>query len=548
MELESAAEPPSELQQAGMEQPSRRSGSNGLMRRTVGAAADKYKPVVLEAARASRAGEGSDLIIKFAVTSLVTGVLLVAALYAAEDPAEAEAGPLFNAGADRDHDGEPDEPECNSVSIGPLVDDMQDAMKREGWTKNQTIAWQEGIELAVALQDKLRTLEKFHFPPADGADASGGTGKLWWLGVAISCFACLANAFGYNLVRFSHRKVELRKAAGDAAAKSTDHWQFILGWFCSIVLCGFLDIYAQSFTAPELIAPLSGLTLVLNVWVAQLINHEKVVHLDYAVTFLILSGVIITIINGPQEFEPVVNSDYVWEQYFRNGWLFYEITMVGTALLAQYWCGLVYGDQTEAGIAAGRKANPKLSQYSVLLFPWCGAIGTAHMNVGIRTLLLYWKNVGFLDTFMDVAGWFVAVGCISATLWQLRAINDGLRTEGALNFVPIKCAFNTAQVSLASCIFFQTLDTMAPLQACRYFTGLFVVIIGVSCITLRPDTEVPASASVHGAGGLGESLTPVEVSSAPRTEVSDTVVQTDNQLHGAAASLAPTSSNDVETI
>eukprot|EP01043_Picozoa_sp_COSAG02_P020096 COSAG02_NODE_983_length_15470_cov_4.269924_10_plen_543_part_00 len=542
MDLESAVEPPSELQQAGMEEPGRRSGSTGLMRRTVGAAAEKYKPVVLEAARASRAGEGSDLIIKFAVTSLVTGVLLVAALYAAEGPAEAGAGPLFNAGEDHDHDGEPDEPECNSVSIGPLLDDMQEAMNRTGWTKQQTIEWQEGLDLAIELQNKLRTLEALEFPPADGADGTG-TGKLWWLGVAISCFACLANAFGYNLVRFSHRKVELRKAAGDAGAKSTDHWQFILGWFCSIVLCGFLDIYAQSFTAPELIAPLSGLTLVLNVWVAQLINHEKVVPLDYAVTFLILSGVIITIINGPQEFEPVVDSDYVWEQYFRNGWLFYEITMVGTALLAQYWCGLVYGDQTEAGIAAGRKAYPRLSQYSVLLFPWCGAIGTAHMNVGIRTLLLYWKNVGFVDTFMDVAGWFVAVGCISATLWQLRAINDGLRTEGALNFVPIKSAFNTAQVSLASCIFFQTLDSMAPLQACRYFIGLFVVIIGVSCITLRPDTEIPASAAVHGAGGLGESL-------APGPELSDpeAVVQTDNQLHGAAAGPAPTISSDVETI
>ena len=109
--------------------------------------------------------------------------------------------------------------------------------------------------------------------------------------------------------------------------------------------------------------------------------------------------------------------------------------------------------------------------------------------------------------------------------------------------MPIKCAFNTAQVSLASCIFFQTLDSMAPLQACRYFVGLFVVIIGVSCITLRPDTEIPASAAVNGAGGLGESLT-------PRPELSDpeAVVTTTNQLHGAAASPALTSGSDVETI
>ena len=146
--------------------------------------------------------------------------------------------------------------------------------------------------LVPKLQAKLQALEALEFPVVADADAdTEGAGQLWYVGVLISCFACLANAFGYNLVRFSHRKVEIRKAAGDASAKSTDHWQFILGWFCSIVLCGFLDIYAQSFTAPELIAPLSGLTLVLNVWVAQLINNEKVVPLDYAVTSLILSGV-----------------------------------------------------------------------------------------------------------------------------------------------------------------------------------------------------------------------------------------------------------------
>ena len=538
--------PPSELQLAAMENGGRASQA-GVMRRTVTAAAEKYKPVVVEAARASRAGEGSDLIIKFAVTTLATGVLLVVLLWAAESPAPPGAGPLFNAGADYDHDGQPDEPECNSVNIVPLIADMRMAMNRTGWTKEQTVAWEEGIDQAIALQAKLQALEALEFPVVADEDADAeGAGQLWYVGVLISCFACLANAFGYNLVRFSHRKVEIRKAAGDASAKSTDHWQFILGWFCSIVLCGFLDIYAQSFTAPELIAPLSGLTLVLNVWVAQLINNEKVVPLDYAVTSLILSGVIITILNGPQDFEPIVNSEYVWEQYFRNGWLFYEVTMIGTALLAQHWCGLVYGDQTEAGIAAGRKANPKLSQYSVLLFPWCGAIGTAHMNVGIRTLLLYWKSAGFLGAFTEFACWFVAAGCISATLWQLAAINDGLRTEGALNFVPIKCAFNTAQVSLASCIYFQTLDSMASLQACRYFIGLFVVIIGVSCLTLRPETEIPASAAVSGGGGgLGESL-----SSTPRPgeEEEEVVVQVENQLHGAAGPAPTSSGSDTETI
>ena len=72
---------------------------------------------------------------------------------------------------------------------------------------------------------------------------------------------------------------------------------------------------------------------------------------------------------------------------------------------------------------------------------------------------------------------------------QLSAINNGLKAEGALVFVPIKSAFNVAQVSLASTTYFETLDTMGGLQTARYLLGLSLVIFGVLLITLRPDTE-----------------------------------------------------------
>lgn len=56
-------------------------------------------------------------------------------------------------------------------------------------------------------------------------------------------------------------------------------------------------------------------------------------------------------------------------------------------------------------------------------------------------------------------------------------------------FVPIKSAFNVAQVSLASTTFFETLETMGGLQTARYLVGLGSVIFGVLLITLRPDTK-----------------------------------------------------------
>ena len=48
--------------------------------------------------------------------------------------------------------------------------------------------------------------------------------------------------------------------------------------------------------------------------------------------------------------------------------------------------------------------------------------------------------------FLEAGPYVVAAALAVAVAIQLRAINSGLRTEGALTFVPIKSALNVAQV------------------------------------------------------------------------------------------------------
>ena len=260
---------------------------------------------------------------------------------------------------------------------------------------------------------------------SDGDDVAGSSDEdpdshnLWWVGVAMSCVACLANSFGYNFVRKAHTIVEERHAAGDKDFGVRDTWQFPVGWFCMVVLCAFLDTFALSFTDPALIAPLSGLTLVLNVWVAQLVNGEQVVPLDSAVTSLILTGVIVTITNGPSGAVPDIDADYLCESLdceayycagnmpcgaacsracavhtmcenckgshlFRPAFLFYEVVMHGSALLVHRYCVKpLYGDMTEEGIREGRLQNPQLNKFAPVILPWVGAVYTAHMNVSV---------------------------------------------------------------------------------------------------------------------------------------------------------------------
>lgn len=176
-----------------------------------------------------------------------------------------------------------------------------------------------------------------------------------------SC-ACLANSFGYNLVRFAHVKVEKLKAEGHTGAKATHLPVFYVGWALSIVICAGLDTLALAFTAPELLGPLSGVTLVLNIWVAQLINKESVYALDGAVTVLILAGVVLTVSSGPTDSLARVDSDFLWKHLLRPTFLIYEFIMYSTAAVVKHWCNLVYGDGSEASIAAGRVRSLRAQQ------------------------------------------------------------------------------------------------------------------------------------------------------------------------------------------
>lgn len=234
-------------------------------------------------------------------------------------------------------------------------------------------------------------------PPALGAGDGSGPAEeeeenLWYIGVAMSCVACLANAFGYNLVRRAHTLVQERLANGEEEAKVMDHWQFPVGWACSILICAVLDAVALSFTDPALIAPLSGFTLVLNVWVAQWVNNEEVFAIDGAITALILSGVVTTISSGPAQNPPKMDAEYLWSHVFRPGFLIYEFVVHTSAIVVYQRCRMLYGDQTEAGIAAGRAANPRLNTASPLMYPWVGAVYTAHMNISVAALLNYLKG------------------------------------------------------------------------------------------------------------------------------------------------------------
>ena len=351
-------------------------------------------------------------------------------------------------------------------------------MKRQSKVPGATTDWRAAYDQATKLQELL-----IHLPQQPEPEAPDE--PLWYVGVSLSCLACLSNVFGYNIVRNTHAKVELAHLAGKTEVNQWDFKLFYLGWFLSIVFCAGLDTIAYGFAPVEMLAPLGGVTLVLNIYVANLINKEEVYRVDGAISLLIVFGIVVTVSSVPAH-RWKVDAPFLDEKFTRSSYVLYELMWT----LSAYWVYLqtkkVYGDNTEEGIAAGRAANPKLSQVSIVLWPWVGSVFTSNMNVYVKCFLEHLHS----DKAFTTPWLYFIVLLLSASCYcQLTAINTGLAREGALTFVPIKTGMNVVNMSVHSCILFQTMDLMEPLLAFRYIVGLATVSTGIAMILTRPVTE-----------------------------------------------------------
>jgi len=219
-----------------------------------------------------------------------------------------------------------------------------------------------------------------------------------------------------------------------------------------------------------------------------------VYEVDGAIALLIVFGIVVTVSSVPAH-RWKVDAPFLDEKFTRSSYVLYELMWT----LSAYWVYLqtkkVYGDNTEEGIAAGRAANPKLSQVSIVLWPWVGSVFTSNMNVFIKCFLEHIK--GGSEVFTHFWFYWLVIILAPSIYCQLTAINTGLAREGALTFVPIKTGFNVLNMSMHSCIFFQTLDLMDTLVVVRYIIGLTTVVAGVLLILSRPVID----STVTGDGG-----------------------------------------------
>jgi hypothetical protein len=220
-------------------------------------------------------------------------------------------------------------------------------------------------------------------------------------------------------------------------------------------------------------------TLVMNIWAAPIINHEKLYKVDYVVTALIVAGVTVTTMSAPRE-SATITPEYVVSHFFTTQFLMHELLMWSISAAVFKMARMVYAD-------GGRAANPRLSSVSIVLYPWLCGVFVAHQTLLIKILIELLKSGELIHPVN------VAYFCLWATsgLVQLRAMNEGLRVEGAVTFVSLFNSFCCTNMIIISAAFNDSFSTavsgITSNQLARFCIGVLLVITGVLLILLRPE-------------------------------------------------------------
>ena len=149
------------------------------------------------------------------------------------------------------------------------------------------------------------------------------------LGIILAASSSFCSALGLSLVRKGSNIRAALASDKDASQQEIARVTKLARWYTiggNVLLTAFtatLDLLALMFAPLELISPLSGATLVLNIFVAPWIVHERVHKIDVVAAGVMVPGLVLALTFGPRndiEFTTAVLS----EKMGRAAWLCFE--------------------------------------------------------------------------------------------------------------------------------------------------------------------------------------------------------------------------------
>jgi len=338
--------------------------------------------------------------------------------------------------------------------------------------------------------------------------------EIWWLGPLLSALGSTMSNFGVNCQKLS--AMWEAKVAPEERRPYTRQPMWWVG-ILLLMLGSFGDFSALMFSPQSIVAPVSAITLVANIFFATSFLGEQVQNTDYVGTGCILVGVLICVVFGSRGHDEIDITD-MKSNFVQAPFLVYAIITSSSALAIYLCC---------------RYLEPKRVKLETLLFEgenvWLKEIQESNAeriectnwkNSLIRSYhgyvkfvklhpffycalsgilggqsLTFAKSVGELigDSFDQ--GWKKSVG--SGIFWffffgmlffifsQIHFINKALIISDALFVVPVFQCFWISFSTLGGLFYYQEYKTLKFMNYLLFPIGIILILLGVYTLALR---------------------------------------------------------------
>ena len=295
----------------------------------------------------------------------------------------------------------------------------------------------------------------------------------WLIGMFLALLGCCSNAIGLVLIKHS-----------TAVESQLSFWRRRFWWtgFCFLIVnASIIDVVAFSLAPLALVAPFSGVAIVITTMLASsglLYVKETLDDNDVTSTAITLLGVFITTAYGPHVDDGATSAAVLYSNFRRRD--FAQCMSILVTILALAWAFEVV-----AAVRRQRSGQPvRIVAARIVLYAYTAALSGAFSMLLLKVIGTGLRmHIEHREPLLT-SGWllsFVGLGCCAVV--QLSFLNRTLANSPVSYGVPTYQALLTVLTIITGGMFFSEFRHMPPFDQLAFSCGVLVTLLGVGLHT-----------------------------------------------------------------
>jgi len=320
----------------------------------------------------------------------------------------------------------------------------------------------------LVLKSAQVTTTMFTPPPPPWYEIKKGDEWLTFLGLSLNVLGSFLTSGAFILQKLTHND--------EAETHFCCRWRWWLG-FVMLTCAGLLEGTSLAFTPLSIVAPLSGLTVLLNTVFAVCFLKETYRWIEAVIVGVLAAGIACTTTWGPHKQTKDMNAKFLQHTLYRMdmGYYYIAICFVGAVFAVLIYCyQRCHHVKRLHAFGYGMLAACLGGQQNMFLK--CGFLMIKQIFAGHHewTHVFFWETLGFV---------------LVLAFAQISILNMGLAQHDAVSYIPIYQAALVVFGVLAGGVFFSEFKNLVHTQLVGFCVGIGLIVLGLLALTAVPPPE-----------------------------------------------------------